>query len=62
MKTVDDILKLGDARLFEICEPIRQQELPKVSQWVKGLHEAMEDVRAQYGFGRGIAQPRSWGL
>ena len=58
MKTVDDILKLGDPRLYEYCEPVREEDLPKVNQWVKDLHEAMEDIRAKYGFGRGIAAPQ----
>jgi peptide deformylase len=58
MKSVDDILKLGDPRLYETCEPVREEELPMVSHWVKDLHEAMEDIRAKYGFGRGIAAPQ----
>jgi peptide deformylase len=58
MKTTDDILKLGDPRLYEICEPVYKEELPLVKTWVKDLHEAMEDIRARYGFGRGIAAPQ----
>ncbi|MBS9522427.1 peptide deformylase [Litoribacter ruber] len=58
MKTIDDILKLGDPRLYETCEPITKEELPFVADWVKDLHEAMEDIRLNYGFGRGIAAPQ----
>lgn len=58
MKTTDDILKLGDPRLYETCEPVHKEELPLVQDWVKDLHEAMEDIRARYGFGRGIAAPQ----
>lgn len=58
MKTVDDILKLGDPRLYEVCAPVKKEELPMVKQWVNDLHEAMEDIRAKYGFGRGIAAPQ----
>ncbi|EOZ98024.1 Peptide deformylase [Indibacter alkaliphilus LW1] len=58
MKTVDDILKLGDPRLYEVCDPVKKEELPMVKQWVNDLHEAMEDIRAKYGFGRGIAAPQ----
>jgi peptide deformylase len=58
MKTVDDILKLGDPRLYEVCDPVQKEELPMVKQWVNDLHEAMEDIRAKYGFGRGIAAPQ----
>lgn len=58
MKTVDDILKLGDPRLYEVCEPVLESELPLVKVWVEDLHEAMEDIRKVYGFGRGIAAPQ----
>lgn len=58
MKTVDDILKLGDPRLYEICEPVLKEELLLVKNWVKDLHEAMENIRNKYGFGRGIAAPQ----
>jgi len=58
MKKVEDILKLGDPRLYEICAPLRREDLPLVETWVKELHEAMEDIRRRYGFGRGIAAPQ----
>ncbi|WP_143962461.1 peptide deformylase [Litoribacter populi] len=58
MKTTDDILKLGDPRLYETCEPVDESELPLVAAWVQDLHEAMEDIRRKYGFGRGIAAPQ----
>lgn len=58
MKTIHDILKLGDPRLYEVCEPVLESELDQVSGWVQQLHEAMEDIRLVYGFGRGIAAPQ----
>lgn len=58
MKTVHDILKLGDPRLYEVCTPVLKSELPQVQKWVQQLHEAMEDIRRIYGFGRGIAAPQ----
>jgi peptide deformylase len=58
MKTTEDILKLGDPRLYETCEPVLIDELPLIQTWVKDLHEAMEDIRVRYGFGRGIAAPQ----
>lgn len=58
MKTVDDILKLGDPRLYEVCEPVLESELSMVLDWVQDLHEAIEDIRKVYGFGRGIAAPQ----
>ncbi|MBN3581122.1 peptide deformylase [Algoriphagus aestuarii] len=58
MKTINDILKLGDPRLYEICEPVLESELNQVPNWAQQLHEAMEDIRSVYGFGRGIAAPQ----
>jgi peptide deformylase len=58
MKTTENILKLGDPRLYELCEPVKPEELHLVSGWIKDLHEAMEDIRAKYRFGRGIAAPQ----
>ena len=58
MKTIHDILKLGDPRLYEVCEPVLREELVEVPGWIQQLHEAMEDVRRVYGFGRGIAAPQ----
>jgi len=58
MKTIHDILKLGDPRLYEVCEPVLEAELSLVPGWTQQLHEAMEDIRRVYGFGRGIAAPQ----
>lgn len=58
MKTIDDIVKLGDPRLYEVCKPVQKEELHLVETWVKDLHDAMEDIRRVYGFGRGIAAPQ----
>ncbi len=58
MKTIHDILKLGDPRLYEVCTPVLREELVEVPAWIEQLHEAMEDVRRVYGFGRGIAAPQ----
>ena len=58
MKTIHDILKLGDPRLYEVCEPVLESDLSLVPEWTQQLHEAMEDIRRVYGFGRGIAAPQ----
>lgn len=52
------MVMLGDPRLYEVCAPITQAELPQVKGWVADLHQVMEEVRAKYGFGRGIAAPQ----
>lgn len=58
MKTVNDLLVLGNPVLYEISEEILSEELPLVENWVKDLHEVMEDIRVKYNFGRAIAAPQ----
>lgn len=58
MKTIHDILKLGDPRLYEVCEPVQESDFGQIPNWTQQLHEAMEDIRKVYGFGRGIAAPQ----
>lgn len=58
MKGLDDILLLGDPRLYETSEPVTRDELPLVAGWAQDLHEVMEAIRKRYGFGRAIAAPQ----
>ena len=58
MKHLANLLLLGDPRLYETCEPVLESELPLVPGWVAGLHTVMEEIRAKYQFGRGIAAPQ----
>ena len=58
MKGLDDILLLGDPKLYETSDPVTKEELPLVKRWAQDLHEVMEAIRAEYGFGRAIAAPQ----
>jgi peptide deformylase len=58
MKTLDDLLLLGDPRLYQICEPVLPDELAKVKDWVAELHNVMQQIRERYHFGRAIAAPQ----
>ena len=58
MKTLADMVLLGDPRLYEVCEPVTEADLPQVAGWVADLHNVMQEVRARYHFGRGIAAPQ----
>ncbi|MBS1528850.1 MAG: peptide deformylase [Bacteroidetes bacterium] len=58
MKTLDDLLLLGDPRLYEVCEPVLQSELPLVKDWVADMHNVMQQIRGKYHFGRAIAAPQ----
>ena len=57
-KKLDDLLLLGDPRLYQTCEPVLENEKEQCAVWVKDLHQVMEEIRAKYKFGRGIAAPQ----
>lgn len=58
MKHLSDLLQLGDPRLYEVCEPVLESDLPLLAGWVADLHNVMEEIRAKYNFGRAIAAPQ----
>jgi len=58
MKTLADLLLLGDPRLYETCEPVSKSELPLVKGWVADLDNVMNEIRLKYNFGRAIAAPQ----
>src|SRR6187402_1036412 len=58
MKTLSDLLLLGDPRLYETCAPVLQAELPMVKEWVADMDNVMKEIRAKYNFGRAIAAPQ----
>src|SRR5258708_823009 len=58
MKTLHDLLLLGDPRLYETCEPVLKTELHLVEGWVADLDNVMNEIRAKYNFGRAIAAPQ----
>lgn len=58
MKNLNDLLTLGDPRLYEVCEPVVESELPLVTEWVADLHNVMQEIRQKYNFGRAIAAPQ----
>ena len=57
-KGLSDIVLLGDPRLYEVCEPVKKEELPLLGQWVSDMHDVMEAIRQEYNFGRAIAAPQ----
>ncbi len=58
MKHLQDLLLLGNPKLYEVSEPVLKSELPLVKDWVADLHIVMQEVRAKYNFGRAIAAPQ----
>jgi len=58
MKTLADLLLLGDPRLYETCEPVLHSELPRVKGWISDMDNVMKEIRMKYNFGRAIAAPQ----
>ncbi|SDI10957.1 peptide deformylase [Mucilaginibacter gossypii] len=58
MKKLNDILLLGDERLYQVCPPVLPDELPLVRGWVEDMHNVMHEIRLKYNFGRAIAAPQ----
>lgn len=58
MKGLNNLLLLGDPRLYEVSEPVLPSEWAQIPGWVASLDNVMKEVRAKYGFGRGIAAPQ----
>jgi peptide deformylase len=58
MKKLQDLLLLGDTKLYQVSEPVLQSELSRVPGWVTDLHNVMEEIRVKYHFGRAIAAPQ----
>jgi peptide deformylase len=55
---LDDILLLGDPRLYEVCQPIQQEELPEIESLIEPLGSLVLAFRQKYGAGRAIAAPQ----
>jgi len=57
-KHLEDIVLLGDPRLYEICPRLEQEELPLVKEMVADMHQVLMEFRAKYKAGRAIAAPQ----
>lgn len=53
-----DMLRLGDARLYERSAPIVREELPQVVQWAKTLDGIILQYRTKFNAGRAVAAPQ----
>ncbi len=58
IKTINNILLLGDPLLYKISDPVAEQEKDRVKEWVADLDNVMDEIRARYNFGRAIAAPQ----
>src|SRR5208282_3234220 len=57
-KTLNDLLLLGDPRLYQVCASVLPDEATLVEQWVSELSQVMDAFRSTYRFGRAIAAPQ----
>lgn len=58
MKTMQDLLLLGDPRLYEVSRPVEKTDLPMLKLWVADLNNVMREIRETCHFGRAIAAPQ----
>ena len=58
MKSLTDLLLLGDPRLYETCTPVLKTEIPLVKDWIADMGNVMKGIRQKYNFGRAIAAPQ----
>ena len=55
---VRQILLLGNPQLYEVSEPVLEDDLGAMESVVVDLHDTLTDFREQYGAGRAIAAPQ----
>lgn len=53
-----EIVLLGNPALYEICDPVKKEELPALGSAVQDLHDTLFAFREQYHAGRAIAAPQ----
>ena len=58
MKHLEDIVLLGDPRLYEICEAVQEEEVSSLLDTVNDMANVILEFRAKYGAGRAIAAPQ----
>ena len=55
---IKDILLLGNPTLYEVSDPVENEELSHVESISRDLHDTMMEFRRKYGAGRAIAAPQ----
>jgi peptide deformylase len=55
---LEDVVLLGDPRLYEKCAPVEASELETIKPIVDGMANVVLEFRAKYGAGRAIAAPQ----
>ena len=55
---LEDVILLGDSRLYETCKVVEETELETIKPIVEGMANVVLEFRARYGAGRAIAAPQ----
>lgn len=55
---LEDIILLGDPRLYEKCAPVKKEEVPALQSTIDDMAGLVLQFRAKYGAGRAIAAPQ----
>jgi peptide deformylase len=56
--TIREILLLGNPKLYEVCEPVTQDEVPELVPVVSDLRDTLLAFRRRWNAGRAIAAPQ----
>ena len=55
---LENMLNLGDPRLYQSCDPIEFNELSQVADWASGLNSIILQFQVKYNAGRAVAAPQ----
>ena len=55
---IREVLLLGNPKLYEVSQIVKQDELISLKEVVGDLHDTLIDFREKYGAGRAIAAPQ----
>lgn len=57
-KVEREILLLGDPRLYQVSQEVKEEELEELRPMFEDLFDCIRGIRRDYGFGRAIAAPQ----
>ena len=55
---VQELLRLGNPRLYKVCAPVGEHELHEMKQVVTDLHDTLMHFREEWGPARAVAAPQ----
>ncbi len=58
MAKLEQVLLLGNPRLYELSRPVTDDEMPDIKPVIKDLQDILIEFRGRYNTGRAIAAPQ----